>query len=130
MQLYNTYSSQEFRKKHTLMITQQWDDYDDFINKYGNESNIEAWTSWLSLAAFFNGIGVLVKRGKIEIDVVEELLANTIFVSWYRMQPIIIGWRKGEDPVSPDGRSSKYPFLHGFEYLYNELNKRDPRTNR
>jgi len=125
MQLYEKYSSQEFRKQHSTMINQKWENYDDFMTKYGNENNVEAWASWLSVGAYFNGIGVLVRRGKIDFALVEELLANSVFIAWIRMEPIIMGWRSREDPFSEEGRSTKYPFLNGFEYLFNELKKRD-----
>jgi hypothetical protein len=107
------------------MIQQQWKNYDDFMNKYGSENNLEAWTSWLSIGAFFNGVGVLVKRGKIDIDLVEELLANAVLIAWFRMSPIILGWRERDPQFKGLGRSGNYPFLHGFEYLYNEIKKRE-----
>jgi hypothetical protein len=133
MQLYDTYSSHEFRKRHSAMINLQYINYEDFMEKYGSENNPEEWTSWLSIGAFFNGIGVLVKRGKIDIALVEELLANAVFIAWVRMKPIIMGWRTRDHEYKGVGRSTKYPFLHGFEYLYTELKKRDTRglpTNR
>jgi hypothetical protein len=125
MQLYDTYSSQEFRVRHSTIIQQKWVDYNDFMEKYGSENNVEAWTSWLSIGAFFNGVGVLVKRGKIDIDIVEELLANAVLIAWVRMEPIILGWREREPKYSGQGKSKNYLFLHGFEYLYNELIKRE-----
>ena len=75
MQLYETYCSQDFRKRHSIMINQKWEDYDDFMTKYDSENNVEAWAGWLSIGAYFNGIGVLVRRGKIDIALVDELLA-------------------------------------------------------
>ena len=108
------------------MINQKWEDYDDFMDKYGSENNVDAWAAWLSIGAYFNGIGVLVRRGKIDIALVEELLANSVFIAWIRMEPIIMGWRNRDDPISEEGRSTKYPFHAGFEYLFNELKKIDP----
>jgi len=124
MGLYETYRSQEFREKHSEIIQQEWADYDDFVEKYGSETNAEAWTRWMSVGAYFNGIGVLHKRGLLDIALVEELLANAVFISWIRMEPIIKGWRE-RDRRFEGGRSDKYDFFHGFEYLYNELKKRE-----
>jgi len=125
MQLYDKYASHEFRRLHSTMINQEWNDYDEFIEKYGAENNLEVWTGWLSVAAFFNGVGVLVKRGKIDIALVEELLVNAVLISWLRMEPIIVGWRGRDGRFNNAGRSTRFPFMHGFEYLYIELDKRD-----
>lgn len=122
MGLYETYKSPEFRKRHSEIINQEWETYDDFMEKYGSETNPDAWTRWMSTGAFYNGIGILLKQGLIGIALVEELLSNAVFISWVRMGPIVKDWRE-RDRRFEGGRSSKYNFFHGFEYLYNELKK-------
>ena len=125
MELYETYRSPEFRMQHSTIIQQQWEDYDDFMEKYGPETNPEAWANWMSVGSFFNGIGVLLKKGLVDIALVEELLVMTTFVSWIRIGPIVREWRARPREYSAKARSSKYSLFHGFEYLYNELKKRD-----
>jgi hypothetical protein len=64
----------------------------------------------------------------VDIDLVEELLANIVFYSWYKMSPIVLGFRElTKHQNEGKGKSTKYEQLSGFKYLYNELNKRDPR---
>ena len=119
MGLYDTYRSREFRANVTELRSQEWTDFDDFWEKYGEENNPEAWTSWLSVAAFFNGVGVLLKRNLIDIVLVEDLLANVVFGSWSRMHVPLYGYRKWQTR-SVIGQE----ILHGFEYLYEQLKQR------
>jgi len=62
MTLYETYRSQEFRMQWTSILKQEYTDFEDFWNKYGLSNNPEAWANWQSVASFFHGIGILVKR--------------------------------------------------------------------
>jgi hypothetical protein len=103
-----------------MIINQEWIDFEDFWAKYGNESNPDAWAQWWSVAAFFNGIGVLIKRNLLEISLVEELLSNVTDIMWHRMSQVIFEWRK----TIPRQKLREYEVLHGFEYLYTEMHSR------
>jgi hypothetical protein len=76
MQLYETYRNPEFRKLQISLSRYEFTDFKDFWGKYGVDVNPDAWSSWLAVAAYYNGIGVLVKKNLISIDLVEELLSN------------------------------------------------------
>ena len=71
MNLYETYRSPEFRLKQTTIQNQEYKDFNDFWTKYGSETNPENWAVWLSVAGFFNGVGVLLKKGLIDFALVE-----------------------------------------------------------
>jgi len=47
-----------------MILQQEWTDIDDFMEKYGLENNPEAYSNWMSVASFFHGIGILVKKGR------------------------------------------------------------------
>ena len=94
MEIYDTYRSPEFRKRAQTIGNLEYTDFDDFWAKYGREANPDLWAEWFSNASFFNGIGVLVSRGLLDIDLVEELLGNITDRSWEMMGVIIYGWRK------------------------------------
>jgi hypothetical protein len=119
MQLYETYRSPEFRKLQMSIHKHEFIDFTDFWDKFGS-TNTDVWSAWLSVAAYYNGIGVLVKKGLISIDLVEELLSNTITRQWWRMSPILIEWRE----KVATGQIRKHELMHGFEYLAKELNAR------
>ncbi len=128
MEIYAAYRSPEFRKWQLEIINQEWEDFDDFWEKYGAINNPEAWANWQSYAAFFHGIGVLLRKDLIDIDLVEELLVNVVIISWRRMSPILRGWYENIARVrfGEGTTSSKYIPLSGFEFLSNEMMKRDP----
>ncbi len=120
MELYDTYRSPEFRKRAQTIGNLEYTDFDDFWAKYGRDANPDFWAEWFSNASFFNGIGVLVSRGLLDIDLVEELLGNITDKSWENMGDIIYEWRK----TIVTQKNRKYELLHGFEYLYNEMHSR------
>lgn len=99
MGLHETYRSKEFREDITELRSQEWTDFDDFWAKYGEETNPDAWTTWMSVAAFFNGVGVLLKRNLIDIILVEDLLSNVVFGSWSRMKCHSLGTESGRPAV-------------------------------
>ena len=117
MNLYETYRSPEFRKVQMKIQTLEYTDFRDFWSKYGRDSNPDFWAEWFSVAAFYNGIGVLVRRNMLDINLVEELLSNIVIHSWEMMGDIILEWRK----VIVTDMERRYDMLHGFEYLYNEI---------
>lgn len=127
MGLYEAYRSPEFRTQWSKVINQEWSDFDDFWEKYGRDTNPEAWVNWISVISYFHGIGVLLKQGLIDIVLVEELLVNIIFISWARMGPILKGFRENVagHRFGGQGRSSRYDPYSGFDYLYSELKKRE-----
>jgi hypothetical protein len=92
--------------------------------KYGSQTNSKTWARWQSTASAFHGMGVLLKKGLIDIELMEELLVNQVLVAWYRMGPIVEGFEKWTSSRSAPV-SNKYPVYSGFKYLNNELIKRD-----
>ena len=126
--LYETYRSPEFRKMQIEVLRMDCENFDEFDEKYGPEADLESYSKWQSVLAFFNGIGVLLKNDMIDINLVDELLSNMIFATWDRTGSIIKEWREiARDLYPRPSRSSYYPYYHGFEYVYEELKKREPK---
>jgi hypothetical protein len=120
MNLYETYRNTEFKNMYTeILFHHQWKDFEDWWSKYGPIENKEAFSEWNSVAGYFNGIGILVKKKLIDMSMVDELLASTIITLWEKMGPNI---REGR--LSRTESIEPLPILHSnFEYLYNELIK-------
>jgi len=58
----------------------------------------------------------LVKEKIVHIKLVDELLGHWVIKNWETIKPLVYGWRKQYDiPES----------YHWFEYLYNEMKKRE-----
>ena len=55
MNLYESYRSIESRRQSLEIQSWKYKDLDDFFDKYGDDTNPEAWAIFESKAAFFNG---------------------------------------------------------------------------
>ena len=119
MNLYETWRSPDFRKRSNWVnILLEYEDMEDFMSQYGPRVDQEAFATWASIAAFYQGIGVLVQRGMIDIELVNDLLGQAVVISWEKMSPEIIESRKvGTGKFSPI-------LWKEFEFLYNEICKR------
>jgi hypothetical protein len=93
MQLYNRYITPEFRAALTEMLQWSWTDFDDFLEKYGPDTNPTAHNLHISTENVFEGIGVMVARGLIDISMVVDLIWFALGNYWERFGPIWEGWR-------------------------------------
>ena len=115
MEIYDRFNEADFARHYNQLVYQwEWKDYDDFMEKYGPETNPEAHISWRSMSNFFQGIGLLLKRKLIDISLVGELMPFTTFAFWEKMGPV---WKARSERL-------KRPKLGELnEYLYNEIKK-------
>ena len=67
MEVFREYRGLEFRRQRLQVLGQKWTNFDDWWEKYGGLNNPEEWANWQSVAAYFSGVGVLVKRGLVDI---------------------------------------------------------------
>jgi len=114
MRLYSTYSSKEFIEAATRYVAADIKNYDDFIEKYGSiPSENPVQIAFLMVTTFFEGVGELLHKKLIDIEIVEDLFAVELY------------WTKAE-PLMKDLRRQFTPKLYEwFEYLYNEVKKRE-----
>ena len=93
----------------------EWKDTDDWIKKYSAQrGDFEAWASGMSFFTYLEGVGVLVQQGLLDINLVENLMADRIVEIWDKWEPLIKDIRKMADPK----------YYDHIEYLYNEMKKR------
>jgi hypothetical protein len=115
MNLHTQFRDKDFLDRWTEKFYHwEWKDFDDYLEKYGPSTNINAFASYTSTCAFFEGIGVLVKNKLVELELVEELMYSPICMMWEKTEEITKGFREHYD--SPD-------FWEWYEYLYDELQK-------
>ena len=112
MQIYQEFSSVENFKIMRELTAMEWDDYDDFMRKYGSENNPEAFAKRYSIQYRFDGIGILVKAGLIDKERVHDLMWEFIVWHWDKYGGTI--QRHREVFNNPD-------YMEGFEYLAIEL---------
>lgn len=116
MQIYNRFQEVEFRNNFNDVLTREWEDYDDYVKKYGRFTNPTAQARSASVGLFFDGIGVLMKKGLLDVDIVGELMSSPVRLYWDKMNPIWAGMME---------RMKRESVMDNVEYLYNEIAKRD-----
>ncbi len=86
----------------------------EFTEKYGPESNPEAYQDWAYFANLFEGIGVLVKERLVNIRLVSLLISGYVIRYWEKFEEVIIDFRE----------KKKWPRAAiELEYLYTQVIK-------
>lgn len=115
MQIYDTHRGQEFKKNYNeILYVYEWDNYDDWVEKYSPETHNEAALKIHSLMSFYEGIGVLVEQKLIDIKLVNRLIYPAPKWIWDKMEPIIKERRKHKNTPQ---------MFEWFEYLIRESEK-------
>jgi hypothetical protein len=111
MQIYNRLNEADFIAHFTKVMTVEWADFNDFLEKFGPEKP-DNYNSLWAIIGYYEGIGVLIKEKYVDIRLVAELMAGITRQFWEKMEPIY-----------EDGKKYwNYPRLWSeTEYLYNEL---------
>jgi len=113
MPIHSQFYSRDFIKAiQDIIFDYEWKDYEDFQMKYDRKANLEAYTSRMATASFFEGVGVLVKRRLIDASFVDDLMSGYIMRYWEKMNPI----------VNETRLRLKWPqYGEYIEYLYNQI---------
>jgi len=109
MRLYSIFGSDEFQQRHFRTMTDmETMDYEAMVKKHGVAAP--------EAGLFFEGVGVLLHRKLIDIGLVDDLFSGYIKRFWEKGKPLI-----------EEARTQlNYPqYGEWFEYLYNELKKRE-----
>jgi ribosomal protein L14E/L6E/L27E len=109
MRLYSIFDSLEFQKTWEEVLKREAKDLNDYEKKY---SQAEVRTVGL----FFEGIGILLERKLIDIELVDDMFTMPIKTTWEKLRDITLETRKVRNEPTD---------LEWFEYLYNEMKKRE-----
>jgi len=104
MRLYQQLGSKEFMNYWRHAATAEDKDYNEYIKKQGA-------VELLQISTYFEGVGILLHRKLLDIDMAIELFG----------EPIKTIWEKNESLLK-EMHSDK---CFWFEYLYNEIKKRE-----
>jgi len=112
MRLYSRYGSEGFQRtseKIRKRLKGEALKFHDYEEKYG-------FGEWIAVGTFFEGIGILLHRKLIDIALVDDLFTAPVNMAWNTMKDSIIEARKeyGQPTI-----------FEWFEYLYNEMKKRE-----
>jgi len=98
MQLHSQFNTSEFNKAtDEIFFSWDWTDYDDFMRRYGPETNMDAWAFWGSVFEYFHGVGILVEQRLIDAHLIYELMSGPIMRYWQKVEPILEERRKHLD---------------------------------
>ena len=109
MDLYKQFNDPDFVKRKRRVANFEFTSYEEYDKKYGPESNSEAYDDHFSVAAFFEGIGILVKRGLID-----DMMSESVLSFWGKYRDVFYKVR----------RKYNYPTsAEHVEYLYESVKK-------
>jgi hypothetical protein len=113
--IYSNFTSKEFVEAAMKIRSLEFEDYKDFVKKYGQFFSESSVSIALAIVAnLYEGVGHLLHRQLISAELVYEFLpVNTM---WEKIKPIVEGTRQQYN--MPD-------MAAWFEYLYNEMEKRE-----
>jgi hypothetical protein len=121
MQIHEQWKDRTFIKGFYEMLNKwEWKDFYDFLAKYGQGSNEEAFITMVEVVWYFEGVGQLLREELIDIGLVEAMYSDRVIRLWEKGYPIILGLR--ELNQNPD-------YYGNFEYLYREMKKRQEKSS-
>jgi hypothetical protein len=127
MRLYSDWGSEDIQKAVRTVVQLEFKDYDDYVKKYTPVSLIGSavWLDIWKVGWFFNGIGVLLQSKLADVELIDKLFGYMVLSIWEKLEPIIRGMKKQAPPTLREQRA-----LEWFEYLYNEMKKREQKLHR
>jgi len=114
MQMYDKLSN-EMRGTHLRFRRDwKWTDFEDFMEFVDSEKYPENHEDWLKLLYYWESIGVLVKRGYIDVNLVDDLMSGLVLTVWDKLEPVVMEIRE----------RYRYPQFQEFhEYLAKEVKR-------
>jgi hypothetical protein len=115
MKVLEDYRDQDFMTRWTdVAYHQEFEDYEEWRNKYGPIANPEAYADFFHVTNWFQGIGYLVKTGVLDLEVVSEYIRpRSVVYLWDKVEPIV---KVHRETTNPDA-------LKSFEYLAKEIDQ-------
>jgi hypothetical protein len=112
---YDISTNREFLGASMDVLVAEFNDYDDFVKKYGKLiSKNPVPMSFSMIGNFYEQVGVLLKNKLIDASLVDQLLPA--ITMWEKIKPMVEGMREEYHDRA---------IFEWFEYLYNEMKKRE-----
>jgi hypothetical protein len=99
---------------HRVTFIDDWNDIDDYFDKFGPENNLDGYSEHSFIWERFDSIGFLLKKKVIDLSYIDDLLKASVLASWNKFEPVIKANRK---------RTRQPNLWNQFEYLANEIKK-------
>lgn len=92
-------------------------DSEEFIYTQVQDANPDAWAGFQALISYFGGIGVLVHRGLLDLDLVYDLLSSHVMTVWERFEP---GYKLSFETTTKAGNRYEKA-ITWWKYLYDAM---------
>jgi hypothetical protein len=112
MRLYENRTSTDVVRRFFTVMQSNWEDYDDYLQKYDSTVNPEHAAVRNSHWAFYEGLGLLLRDGLIDRETVYTLQGVPCLLNWFKWETVIVEIRKGT--LGDD-------WMENFEYLADEM---------
>ncbi len=112
VQLYTSSISEEAIKQ--VFSEQTWNSFDEWWEIFGPTNNPDAYAKWFKVMVDYEIYGVLLKRGFLDINIIDDAISGGVLMIWDKYRPIIEGIRE---------RMGYPQFQKHQEYLTNEIRK-------
>jgi hypothetical protein len=124
IRLYSRLHSNEFEDAYPKIMSLQFKDYEDFVKKYGprhSGKSPEIDKAIATVCGFFELVGTLLYRKHIDLGLVYDSFGVSMIKEvWEKMKSLTVGRRReGNEEVGM-----------GFEYLYDELLRKEPQLRK
>ena len=112
--IYRRWDDSDFLRAWNEVSAWQWKDYDDYMARYGPGSDPENEVKRGMIGIYFESVGVLLKRGLIDVFEVDDMMSGYIIAYWAKFSPVMAEFRK---------RNNRPEAGEHIEYLYREVKK-------
>ena len=113
MQLYREYRQKDMWKDGWELLQYEWDDFEDFVEKYDSSVDIDNFVKRYWYWSYFDGMGILLKKGLIDKEMVYNLQGGYGAV-WM--------WEKYKNIITESRERMNAPeHFVMFEYLVDEI---------
>jgi hypothetical protein len=110
MSLYQKWSEPEFQEAFDAILSVEYSNFDDYMSKYGAQSNPDFYRKQGIVESFLEGLGVFVKRGFIDASLVDDMMSMHVVSFWQKLGPVLVEFRKRFNVPTNDEH---------IEYMYN-----------
>ena len=116
------YGSGELQRARKKVLGITYEDYDDFVKKYGAPNSEEPVPVAIAQILYsFEEAGVLLSKKLVDVDLIDQLMGLNILRVGTKLMPLIEEARK---------RLNLPRVWTNFEYLYNEMKKREQQASK
>jgi hypothetical protein len=110
VRLYSLVGSKEFCEAVEKIYFRELKSVEDYRNKYGTVAEIN------QVSIVYGELGMLLRRKLVDVDIINDLTGRSVIMMWEKLKPV---W----EPIFKE-RGIEWD---SFEYLYNEMKKREQR---